>query len=267
MRLPRRLGHGDQVPLTDHLTELRSRVIVCLSALTITFGLAYGFRKDVIDFLYRPIPDDLRDNIITLSVAEPFMTSLTVSLWAGIAVALPIVLWQLWAFIAPAFDERDQKVVSRLVFVGSGLFIGGMAFAYFVVLPAAIPFLLGFDSDVYDIQIRARDFLSFSWVTMLAVGIVFELPMVLLGMVRLGILTADKLRRNRRIGIVAAVTIAVVLPGVDPVTTIIEALPLVVLFEATIWLSVYFEKRWLAQAAAAAAAESEGDPLATPGEP
>ena len=135
MRLPRRLGHGDQVPLTDHLTELRARVIVCLGVLAITFGLAYGFRKEVIEVLYRPIPDDLRDNIITLSVAEPFLTSLTVSLWAGIAVALPIVLWQLWAFIAPAFARADQKVVSRLVFVGSFLFVGGVAFAYFIVLP------------------------------------------------------------------------------------------------------------------------------------
>ena len=234
--------------------------------LVVTFGLAYGFRKEVIDLLYRPIPDDLRDNIITLSVAEPFLTSLTVSLWAGIAVALPLVLWQLWAFVAPAFDISDQKFVSRLVLIGSLLFLGGVSFAYFIVLPAAIPFLLGFDSEVYDIQIRARDFFSFSWVTMLAVGIVFELPMVLLGLVRLGILSADKLRSNRKIGIVAAVTVAVVLPGVDPVTTIVEAIPLVILFEATIWLSVYFEKRWLA-AAAREAAEAENDPLTTPGEP
>lgn len=240
--------------------------MVCLAALAVTFGLAYAFRDEVIDFLYVPIPDDLRDNIITLSVAEPFITSLTVSLWAGIAVALPIVLWQLWAFVAPAFAEDDQKVVSRLVFVGSFLFIGGMAFAYWVVLPAAIPFLLGFDSNLYNIQIRARDYLSFSWVTMLAVGIVFELPMVILGLVRLGILTADKLRRNRRIGIVAAVTLAVVLPGVDPVTTIIEAIPLLVLFEATIWLSVFFERRWQA-AAAREAAEAESDGLAGAGEP
>jgi sec-independent protein translocase protein TatC len=141
-----------------------------------------------------------------------------------------------------------------------------MAFAYFVVLPAAIPFLLGFDSELYAIQVRARDFLSFSWVTMLAVGIVFEMPMVLLGLVRIGILTADKLRRNRRIGIVAAVTVAVVLPGVDPVTTIIEAIPLLILFEATIWLSVFFERRWLA-AAAREAADSDSDGLAGAGEP
>lgn len=240
-------------------------MIVVLGVLAVTFGLAYGFRKDVIEFLYRPIPDDLRDNIITLSVAEPFITSLTVSLWAGIAVALPIVLWQMWAFVAPAFSEADQRVVSRLVFVGSILFLCGMAFAYFIVLPAAIPFLLGFDSEIYDIQIRARDFLSFSWVTMLAVGIVFEMPMVLLGLVRLGILTADKLRNNRRIGIVAAVTVAVVLPGVDPVTTIIEAIPLLILFEATIWLSVFFERRWLA-AAAREAADSDSDGLTGAGE-
>ncbi len=240
--------------------------MVCLAVVAVTFGLAYGFREEVINFLYDPIPDDLRDNIITLSVAEPFLTSLTVSLWAGLAVALPIVLWQAWAFVAPAFTEADQRVVSRLVFAGAFLFLGGVAFAYWVVLPAAIPFLLGFDSDLYAIQIRARDYLSFSWVTMIAVGVVFELPMVILGLVRLGILTADKLRSNRRIGIVAAVTLAVVLPGVDPVTTIVEAIPLLFLFEMTIWLSVFFERRWQA-AAAREAAEAETDGLTGAGEP
>ena len=130
MRLPRRLGHGDQVPLTDHLTELRARVMVCLGVLAVTFGLAYGFRKEVIEFLYRPFPDDLRDNIITLSVAEPFLTSLTVSLWAGIAVALPIVLWQLWAraFATRTLFKIVAVIAAAVITAALLLWAGRVAF-------------------------------------------------------------------------------------------------------------------------------------------
>ena len=266
MRLPRRLSHGDEVSLTDHLGELRQRIVISVAAVAVAFGVAYGFRKDLIDFLNGPLPECKvtsesgvcleQFTPTTLSPAEPFLTSLTVALWAAVAVALPILLWQLWNFIAPAFERGEQKTIGRLLFVSTGLFAGGIAFAYFVVLPAAIPFLLGFDSEVYEIQLRARDYFSFVWVTLIAVGVVFQMPMVLLGLVRLGILTADKLRRNRRIGIAGSVTVAVLLPGVDPVTTIIEALPLLLLFEVSIWLAVFFERRWLQQAADAAAAEA-----------
>jgi sec-independent protein translocase protein TatC len=185
------------------------------------------------------------------------MTSLTVSIWSAIAVALPVILWQIWGFLAPAFEEKDQKAVSRLVMFSGALFLAGIAFGRFVVLPAAIPFLLGYDSELYNIQVRAREYISFGLVTMIGVGFVFQLPVVVLTLVRLGILTAARLRRNRRIGIVICVAVAVALPGIDPVTTVIECLPLLLLFEGSIWLAGYFEKRWLAQAAARAAAEAE----------
>lgn len=270
MRLPSRLGHGDELSLGDHLSELRARIILSVVAVSVAFGVSYGFRKDIIDLLEGPLPNCKIASVsgqncleqfqpTTLSPAEPFLTSFTVALWAAVAVALPVLLWQLWNFVAPAFAARDQKVIGRLIGFGSLLFLGGIAFAYFVVLPAAIPFLLGFDSDIYDIQLRARDYFSFVWVTLIAVGIVFEMPIVLLGLVRLRLLTSAKLRNNRRIGIVSAVTVAVLLPGVDPVTTIMESIPLVILFEVSIWLSVFFEKRWIAQAAAdAETAQAEG---------
>ena len=278
MRLPRRLGHGDEVSLTDHLGELRQRIVISVAAVAVAFGVAYGFRLRLIDFLSGPLPDCkvrsesgrvcLEEFVpTTLSPAEPFLTSLTVALWAAVAVALPILLWQLWNFVAPAFERAEQKSISRLVMMSTVLFAAGIAFAYFVVLPAAIPFLLGFDSEVYDIQLRARDYFSFVWVTLIAVGVVFQMPMVLLGLVRLGILTADKLRRNRRIGIAGSVTVAVLLPGIDPVTTIMEAIPLLFLFELSIWMAVFFEKRWLQQAADAAAADAGDEGLAGTSEP
>jgi sec-independent protein translocase protein TatC len=198
--------------------------------------------------------------VTTLSVAEPFMTSFMVALYAAVCVALPIIVYQLWAFLAPAFDEKDQKVVSRCVLAATFLFAGGVLFSYFIVLPSATPFLLGFDSDQYDIQLRARDYYSFVGMTSVFTGLVFELPVILLALVRIGVLSADRLRRSRRLGIVICVALAAALPGVDPVTTTFQALPLLVLFEATIRLAGFFERRWAAKAAAeeAAALESSG---------
>ncbi len=121
------------------------------------------------------------------------MTSFMVSLYAAVCVALPIIVYQLWAFLAPAFDEKDQKVVSRCVVAATFLFAGGVLFSYFIVLPSATPFLLGFDSDQYDIQLRARDYYSFVGLTSVFTGIVFELPVILLALVRIGVLSADRL--------------------------------------------------------------------------
>ena len=125
-------------------------------------------------------------------------------------------------------------------------------FAYRLALPAAVHFLTSYDSDLYDIQVRARSYYSFALLVLLAVGLVFELPIVVLGLVRLGITSSAKLRRNRRIGYVAVAALAVALPGVDPVTTAFEMVPLLVLYESSIWLSVIFERRWRARSTAPA---------------
>jgi sec-independent protein translocase protein TatC len=137
-------------------------------------------------------------------------------------------------------------------------------FSYFVALPAATPFLLDFDAEQYDIQLRARDYYSFVAMTSIAIGFLFELPIIILGLVRLGVLSAAKLRRNRRIGIVICFAVAVALPGIDPVTTTIQAVPLLVLFELSIWLAGFFEKRWEKARAAAEAAEAAEAAAAQP---
>jgi sec-independent protein translocase protein TatC len=257
LRLPRRLDPGDRASLVEHLDELRARLIISLAAIATAFGVSYAFRASILEALNRPIRDTQITNPTTFGVAEPFMTSFTVSLYAAVCVALPLIVYQLWAFLAPAFDEKDQKIMSRLVLVGTGLFVAGVLFSYFIVLPSATPFLLGFDSELYDIQLRARDYYSFVGMTSLLTGVIFELPILLLGLVRIGVLSAERLRRSRRIGIVICVAVAAALPGIDPVTTMLQALPLIILFEATIRLAGRFERRWAAQAAAAEAAALE----------
>jgi sec-independent protein translocase protein TatC len=248
-RLPRRLRHDESVTLVEHLEEFRSRLVLSMLALAATFTVTYIFRKTIIGWLNSPLPAD-RKHPITFDPLEAFTTSFMVALYGAIALSLPILLWQLWSFLAPAFEETSQKVVARLVGAATALFAAGMAFAYWVVLPAAIPFLLNFDSDLYTNEIRARPYYSFAATTIFALGLLFELPIIILGLVRLGILSSQTLRQNRRIGMGLCIIAAVLLPGVDVVTTAFQAIPILGLFELSIWVSVYFEKRWAPKIAA-----------------
>ncbi len=256
--LPRRLRHGEEATLVEHLGELRARLVVSLLALLVGFAVAYAFRSDIIHWLNQPLPPAKRKPV-TFSVAEPFLTSFMVSLYAGFLGAMPVILYQVWSFLAPAFEEHTQRIVASFVAFASLLLAGGVAFGYYVALPKAVHFLTDFDSSLYNIQIRARDYYSFASLVLLATAVTFELPIFILALVRLGVLTTAKLRRNRRIGYVLMAALAVALPGVDPVTTTFEMLPLMVLFEASIWLSVFFERRWKTEAAAREAAFESGD--------
>jgi sec-independent protein translocase protein TatC len=258
-RLPRRLEHGDRVTLVEHLDELRSRLIVSLVALGICLTVTWIFRKTIIGWLNEPLPAD-RSQPITLEPLEAFTTSFMVAFYAALALALPILIWQLWSFLAPAFESQSQMVVVRLVGAATILFVMGMAFAYYVVLPAAIPFLLNFDSDVFTNEIRARPYYSFAATAIFGMGILFELPIFILGLVRLGIVSSATLRKNRRIGLGICVIAAVLLPGVDFVSTILQAVPILALFELSIWVAVFFERRWADQIQARREAFASGEP-------
>jgi sec-independent protein translocase protein TatC len=241
-RLPRRLAHGEEATLVEHLGELRGRIVMSLIAIAIGFIAAYVVHGHLVRWLEDALPEDHR-KLLTLSPAEPFLTSMWISLYAGFLLALPFVIYQVWAFFAPAFAPHTQRVVVGLTAFAGVLAAGGLAFGYFVALPAAVHFLTNYDDTLYDIQIRAKDYLSFASVVLFAVTIVFEVPIVILGLVRIGVLSSAKLRRNRRTGYVIMAAIAVALPGVDPVTTMMEMVPLWLLFEGSIWLSVLLERR------------------------
>jgi sec-independent protein translocase protein TatC len=254
--LPRRLRHGEEATLVEHLGELRARLVVSLLALAVSFVVAYVFRHHLLHWLNQPLPVEKRKPV-TFGVAEPFLTSFMVSLYAGFVLAMPVIFWQAWSFFAPAMEEGTQRAIAGLVLFAVALAAGGLAFGYFVALPAAVHFLTNFDSDLYNIQIRARDYYSFASLVLLATSVVFEVPIFILGLVRIGVLTPQRLRRNRRIGYVAMAALAVALPGVDPVTTTFEMLPLMILFEASIWLSIFFDRRWHAPVGTALSATDE----------
>jgi len=247
--VPRRLSHDEEATLVEHLTELRHRLLICIIALAPAFAIAYAFHEQLIGRLMDLVPEGTP--IVTLGVTEPFTTSLKVSFYAAIAIVLPILLWQLWAFLAPAVSDGTQRVLGVFVVLATFLFVTGVLFCYAIVLPKALSFLVDYDSELYTEQIRASYFLSFVTLTLLAFGIAFEMPIFILGLVRLGVLTADRLRKNRRIGYVGMLAFAILLPTVDPVSLVLETVPLMVLFEASIWISVFMERRWERAAAEA----------------
>jgi sec-independent protein translocase protein TatC len=241
-RLPRRLTYGEEATLVEHLEELRSRIIVILLALAAATIFTYAFHAHLIRWLNEALPPNRR-HPVTFGVAEPFTTSIMVSLYAAVVIALPVILWQTWAFFGPAFERSTQRAAAGLVVLATALAFGGLAFGYFVVLPRALHFLTNYDSNLFNIQIRARDYYSFAATLLLAIVAIFEVPVVVQGLVRVGVLTSATLRRNRRWGYFIVAVIALGLPGPDPVTTALELLPMWAIFELSIWLAVLVERR------------------------
>lgn len=243
IRLPHRLAHDEEATLVDHLDELRSRLIVAGGAVLLGTVAGYLVHRRVLRLLVADLPRQHR-HLVTFGVAEPFTTSLKLSIAIGFALALPVVLWQVWAFFAPAFQQGVTRRLGLFAGFAAALLAVGAGFGYRVALPAALRFLTTYDGRVYDTQIRASDYLSFAILVLAACGAVFELPIAVLGLVRVRALSSRTLRGNRRIGYFVVACIGVALPGVDPVTTVIETIPLALLYEASIWLSVYFERQW-----------------------
>ncbi len=242
-RLPRRLRHGEEATLVEHLGELRTRLIICIVAVVAAFTVVYVFHGHLLEWLNRPLPADKRPPV-TFGVLEPFTVSIMVTFYAALLIALPIIFWQLWAFLAPAFEERHQRSMAVLVAFAAALAIGGVAFGYWLVLPAAVHFLTDYDSSHFDILIRARDYYSFTSLLLLAVALAFEIPVFVLGLVRLRILSAARLRGSWRMGIFAMTALGVLLPGVDPVSTALSVVVLVTLYGLSIALASFFEPRW-----------------------
>ena len=241
-RLPRRLGHGEEASLVEHLGELRARLLIALLAIAVAFPVAFFFNETLIEWLKSPLPDGRR--LVTFGVTEPFFTTIKVSLYASFAAALPVVLYQLWSFLAPAVEERTQRVVALFVTLATALFAAGVAFGYFIVLPRALTFLTNFHDDLFEIQVRASYYFSFVSLTLVAMGLAFELPIFILALVRLRIVTARQLRRNWRMGVFLVVLGAVLLPTVDPISLAFEVVPLLTLYFLSVWLASVMERRW-----------------------
>ena len=235
-RRVRAISHEDRLSLVEHLDELRSRLIVCIVVFGVALALCFWQNHLLLEIAQGPLPDD-HDQLITFGVTEPFTTTLTVSAYGAVVLALPIVLWQLYAYVLPAFSETERRVVLPILLLFPFLFLAGIAFAYFVVMPAALNFLLNFNDGQFNIQLRARDYYSFFSMTEIACGLIFQLPLAIIAVTRLGIVRVEQLTETRRYAYLVIAIVAAALPGVDPVTMLIEMVPLLVLFELSILLA------------------------------
>jgi sec-independent protein translocase protein TatC len=233
----KKVQHGERVDLTGHLDELRTRVLVSVAAFGVALGLCFWQNHLILSIVNVPLHGK---ELLTLSPTEPFTTTLTLSMYAGILLALPVVLYQAYAFVLPAFSKGEKKVALPLMLMVPVLFVAGAAFAYFVVMPAALQFLLHFNADQFQTQLRAKEYYSFLSLTMIACGIVFQVPVGVLALTRLGITDAAGLRAKRRYAWLGCAVVAAALPGVDPVTMLFEMVPLVALYELSILLAAAF---------------------------
>ena len=231
----RPVGHDDRLSVVEHLDELRSRLIISGLAFVAAWSLTMWQNHLVLEIVNAPLPDGIEP--ITLGPAEAFYTTLTNAAYAAIVIAMPVILYQLYAFVLPAFSPTEKRVALPMLLMIPLLFITGVVFCYFVVLTPAIDFLLNFNADEFNTQVRARDYYSFVTLLMLAMGIGFQIPVGVIAACRLGITSADKLRRGRRYAIVAIFVLASLLPTLDPITLILEAVPLYLLYELSIWMA------------------------------
>jgi sec-independent protein translocase protein TatC len=228
----------DRLTLVEHLDELRTRIIISIGSFAAAFALCFWQNSRLLDIANKPLPGHLTP--ITFGVAEPFTTTVTISAYAAIVIALPVVLYQAYAFVLPALTTREKRVVVPFLMGVPILFVAGVVFGYFVVLPAATKFLLNFNDNQFNIQVRARDYYSFFTLTLGVMGLIFQLPIGILAVTRLGIVSPDQLAQNRRYAYVILIIVAALLPGTDPVTMLIEAVPLLLLFEASLLLARFF---------------------------
>jgi sec-independent protein translocase protein TatC len=180
---------------------------------------------------------------VTLGVGEPFTVTFRVVGYAALLLSLPLLLYQAYAFILPAFSPREREVALPLMAMVPFLFVGGVVFAYYFVLPNAINFLQNFNDDNYDILLQARDYYKFSIMVLMVMGILFQVPIGILAVTRVGIVSTSQLRKNRRYAILVIAILAMLLPGQDPVTMLMMMAPLIVLFEGSILLATVLERR------------------------
>ncbi len=251
------------MPLMGHLGELRRRFTYIAIVLVVCVIVAFIEKKWVFMVLLRPLESTEVNELTTLGVTEAFMQVLKVSIYAGLIVSLPFILYQFWAFIMPALYENEKRSVVPYVFFTTALFLGGVAFGYFIVLPVGLNFMIGYGGDVFNQLLQAERYISFVSMFLLAFGVVFELPLVMMLLAWVGIVNYERMRKVRKYAVLVMAVMAMVLtPSQDPVSMALMLIPLLVLYEFGIWLARVVAKRKQKRAEAAmleeAVAATEG---------
>ena len=235
-----------KLPFTAHLEELRRRIIICLFAVLAGALVCYAFKEKIFQFVAIPLIASLPDDnswMIFTGVTEAFFTYLKVSFLAGIFLSLPVLFYQLWAFIAPGLYSKEKKLVIPFVIFSTLFFVTGASFGYFVVFPFGFQFLLSFATDMIRPFPSLREYLSFATKLLVAFGLVFELPLITFFLAKIGIITHRTLSRNRRYFIVIAFLASAALTPPDVVTQMLMAGPILILFEISVLVARLFGRK------------------------
>lgn len=235
----------EKIPFTDHLEELRKRLITCLIAVGVGFLVAYGLKERLFEILTRPLVSVMKtgDKIIFTGLPEAFFTYLKVAFLTGIGLATPVILYQFWMFVAPGLYAKERKLLIPVVFLSSFFFLGGALFGYFIVFPVGFEFFMSFATETIRPMPTMREYLSFASKMLLAFGLVFEMPLVVTVMARLGIVNVSFLNKNRKYAILIFFIVAAILTPPDVVSQILMAIPLMALYEISIIGAKIFQKK------------------------
>ncbi|PIE61066.1 MAG: twin-arginine translocase subunit TatC [Desulfobacterales bacterium] len=234
-------------PFTEHLSELRDRLVRSFIAVGAGFVCAYFFKEKLFEILTAPLVKAMAESgnatLIFTGLPEAFFTYLKVSLLAGIVVATPVLFYEFWMFVSPGLYRDEKKYLLPIVFLSMIFFVMGSSFGYFIVFPYGFQFFLGFATETIHAMPSMKEYLSFASKMLLAFGFVFELPLVLTFMARMGLVTTDFLKKNRKYALLLFFVGAALITPPDVITQIMMALPLMVLYEISIIGAVLFGKK------------------------
>ena len=237
----------ERVSLVAHLDELRRRIVYAAIALALGVIVAAALNRFVFALMLHPLkvlPAGAPHKIITFGPAEPFMVSLKVWVYVGVILASPVIIYEFWAFVGPAFSPTSRRMVLLVVFTCVSLFLFGVVFCYLIVLPRGLSWLFSFNSQYFNAQARATDYFSFVAWFLVAFGAVFEAPVVIIAAVRMGIVSTSFLRKHWRYAIVINAVIAMVAtPSQDAFSFIAMFIPLEILYEASLLVARVIERR------------------------
>ena len=225
-----------KMPLTAHLEELRKRLIYSFVALAVGFGISYGFKEKLFFFLSRPLEKHLPEgsSLQYISIPEAFLTYLKISLFGGLILAMPVLLYQLWRFVAPGLYEREKRYFIPFVFFSMIFFLGGASFCYYIVFPFVFRFFMSFSDGSLLAMPAIKQYLSFATRLLVAFGLVFEMPIFFFFLGRVGLVSYKTLARQRRMAVVLVFLGAALLTPPDVVSQLMLAGPLMILFELSI---------------------------------
>ena len=237
--------HEGEMTFTEHLEELRQRLIRCVIAAVIGFVGCYPFSEKLFELLMQPLVKALPPDstLIFTSLPEAFFTYLKVSFVAGLFAVSPFIFYQLWKFIAPGLYDTEKKYILPIAFFSALFFVTGALFGYFIVFPFGFQFFMGFATDFIRPMPSVREYLSFSIKLLFAFGVIFELPLFIFFLARLGMVTAKGLRKKRKYAILIAFIVSAILTPPDVVTQILMSGPLIILYELGIWVAHFFGKK------------------------